>query len=58
MYKDLEQNHFSFTAKTIHRIGHDCIRLGKCMAFYDNQYENFYYFDFLASVLYCLKEVF
>ena len=35
MNPDFEQNHFLKTARSIYRIGHDAMRLIKCMAYFD-----------------------
>ena len=42
----------------IYKIGHDSIRLMKCLAFYIKYYyENLNYYDFMTSVLTFLDEV-
>ena len=48
---DFEQNYWSRTAKGIHKIGHDSIRLMKCICYYDRSYfENINYYDLMASI--------
>ena len=55
---DFEQNYWSRTAKGIHKIGHDSIRLMKWICYYDrNYYENMNFFDLMGSVLKSLKEI-
>ena len=57
MDKDFEQNHYSLTSKGDYEIGRHSIRLMKWMAYFDGYYGNINYFDLMASVLSCLKEI-
>ena len=51
-----EQDHYSRTATSIYKIGHDSIRLMKCLLYYDRSYyENLNYYDMMASILICFK---
>ena len=50
MNKIFEQKYYSSTAKSVHRIGHDCIKLMKWIAYYDIYYEIENYYDLLASL--------
>ena len=53
---DFEQNYWSRTATGIYKIGHDSMRLMKCICYYDcSYYENINYYDFMGSVLKCFK---
>ena len=48
---NFEQNKYSLTSNGIYRIGHDSIRLMKCLCFYDrSNYENVNYFDMMGSI--------
>ena len=55
---DLEQNYYSRTAKGICEVRRDSISLMKWLAYYDRSYyENYNYYDLMASVLTCLNEI-
>ena len=54
---DFEQNYWSRTATGNYRIGHDSIRLMKCICYYDRfYYENINYFDLMGSIRKYLKK--
>ena len=55
---DFEHNHFSSTATSIDKIGHESIRLMKWSAYSDrSDFENIGYYDLVGSVLNCLNKV-
>ena len=55
---DFEQDYWSSTAIGVYKIGHDSIRLLKWICYYDRSYyENIKYYDLMASILTCLKEI-
>ena len=55
---DFEQDHWSRTAESICKIGHDSIRFLKCICYYDRTYyENISFYDLMGSVLECLNEI-
>ena len=63
-YKDMlrnpnfEQNHFSRTATSIYKIGHDSFRLMKWLSYYERSYyENINYFDLMGSFVKFLNEI-
>ena len=63
IYKDMllnpnfEQNYWSRTSKGIFKIGHDSIRLMKCICYYDRSYyENINSYDLMASICIFLKK--
>ena len=63
-YKDMlenpnfEQDCWSRTAMGIYRNRHDSVRLIKLLAYYDRSYyEIINYYDLMASILICLKNV-
>ena len=58
MDDDFEHNHFPLTANFIYRIGHIGTRIIKWMAHYDKYNESIEKFDFMASLLSCLDEIF
>ena len=48
---DFEQNHYSITSTGICKIGHDSIRLLKCMCYFDRSlYENNNQYDLRSSI--------
>ena len=48
---DFEQNHYSRTATGGYEIGHDSLRLMKCLAYYDRAYyKNINYYDLIGSI--------
>ena len=50
-YKNMLENYWSRTAKGIHRIGNDSIRLTKWICYYDRSYfEKIKYYDMMGSV--------
>ena len=57
MDEEFEKNYYSKTAKGIYKIGHDGKRLKNWMVYYDRFHENNIYYDLMASVLSCLKEI-
>ena len=55
--QDFEQIYYSRTAISIHKIGHDSIRLMKWLAYYDRSYhENINDFNLVGSVSKYLNE--
>ena len=55
---DFEQNYWSRTAKGTYKIGHDNIRLMKCICYYDRPYyENINYYDMMGSICKHLSEI-
>ena len=53
--QDFEQNYWSRMAKGVYKIGHDSVRLVKCLAYFDRSYyENINYYDLMGSILSCL----
>ena len=63
-YKDIienpefEQNHYSRTATSFYKIGHDSIRILKWLAYSDRSYcENKNYYDLIGSVLKYFNEM-
>ena len=56
-YPEFEQNFYLRTAKSNFRNGQGSVRLKKWIASYDHFYENTFYFDLMASVLTCLKNI-
>ena len=55
---DFEQNYWSRTATGIYKTGHDSIRSMKWICYYDRSYyESINYYDLMASILTCLKEI-
>ena len=48
---NFEQNKISRTSKSIHKTGHDSIRLMKWICYYDRtRYENKNYYDLMGSI--------
>ena len=57
-FPDFEQDYHSRTTKGIYKIGHDSIRLMKCLTYYDRSYcENIHFYDLTVSILSCLNEI-
>ena len=55
---DFEQNYYARTAIGLYKNGLDSIRLMNWLALYDRSYyENFNYYDLMASLLKCLNEM-
>ena len=49
---DFEQHHYSKTAISTYKIGHDSIRLLKWLAYYDRSYYvNINYYDLMGKYL-------
>ena len=48
---DFEQNYWTRTATGIYKMGHDCLKLLKWLAYSDRSfYENVNYYDLMGSV--------
>ena len=55
---DFEQVYWLRTSQDVYKVGHDCIRLMKWLAYYDrSSYENIEYFDFMGSILKYLNQI-
>ena len=55
---DFGQDHYSRTATSFYKIGHDSIRLKNWIcSFYGSQYKNNYYYDLMGSIRKHLKEI-
>ena len=48
---NFEQDYWSTTATSIHKFGHDSIRLMKLICYYDRSYyENINFYDLMGSI--------
>ena len=55
---DFEQDFWSKSAIGIHKLGHDSIRLNKCICYYDRSCnENINYKDSMGSVCKYINEI-
>ena len=55
--RDFEQDYWSRTAISIYKIGHNSIRLMKCICYYNRSYyENVIYYGLMKSILLFVKK--